>query len=399
MFGKPTTLFNARYKCLQNVKHKADDFVTYASKVNKLCENFELSKLNSNQFKCLMFIIGLQSPDDAEIRMRLLSKIDSDTNDNLSLESLTDECQRIINLKQNALMVEGDNKNALVHFVSRQNKSCNQNNQQCNKSSNDHNQPSSPCWNCGGMHFSDKCGYKNHVCKTCSSIGHKEGYCSTAAKSKSNQNSRNDTNANSKRKKHRKIKGRTVKNSFSSNNASCNRATNKSNYAERRKYVTLSINGTKTEIQLDTTSDITIISSETWNLLGKPKLEPTSQLPRNASGDVIKLLGVLECLVECNNQNRLVKCYVSPININLLGIEWIEQFELWDIPFNSICNMITGGLAEVTNIKEQFQNLFDDNLGLCCKMKIQLSVRPGVTRFIDQNDRLHLQQNHMLKMN
>lgn len=56
MFGRQTTLFNARYQCLSVTKKSYDDFVTYAGTVNKHCENFKLSTLTSDQFKCLIWV-------------------------------------------------------------------------------------------------------------------------------------------------------------------------------------------------------------------------------------------------------------------------------------------------------------------------------------------------------
>lgn len=209
------------------------------------------------------------------------------------------------------------------------------------------------------MHYSDKCTYKTYTCKTCKTIGHKDGYCATAARCKANKNASN-TDDSSKKKKERRNRKPNSQNP-DNRDMSCKKVANISNYAERRKYMTVDINSHKIELQLDTASDTTIISPENWYKLGKPRLQSTSHVARNATGGIIKMMGELECSVVCNNRNRLTKCLVtSERNLNLLGIDWIELFQLWCVPFNTICNTITDSSAEVDGVKQYFQQLFDE---------------------------------------
>ena len=50
----------------------------YIAVVNKHCDEFKLSKLTADNFKCLVFAQGLTSGSDAEIRRRVLSKLESE---------------------------------------------------------------------------------------------------------------------------------------------------------------------------------------------------------------------------------------------------------------------------------------------------------------------------------
>lgn len=59
------------------VKQANDDCVTYDEIVNRECEKFKLEGLSTDQFKCLIFVSGLQSLSEAPIRMKLLSLIES----------------------------------------------------------------------------------------------------------------------------------------------------------------------------------------------------------------------------------------------------------------------------------------------------------------------------------
>ena len=50
------SLFARRYRCMQLEKASTDDYIAYAGLVNKQCEDFQLSTLTADQFKCLMFV-------------------------------------------------------------------------------------------------------------------------------------------------------------------------------------------------------------------------------------------------------------------------------------------------------------------------------------------------------
>ncbi|VDK71328.1 unnamed protein product [Dibothriocephalus latus] len=59
-------------------ENEADDFLTLANTVNRKCEWFKLREFTDDQFKCLIFVSALRSRRDAEIRTRLLSKVEQD---------------------------------------------------------------------------------------------------------------------------------------------------------------------------------------------------------------------------------------------------------------------------------------------------------------------------------
>ncbi|XP_062541114.1 uncharacterized protein K02A2.6-like [Armigeres subalbatus] len=79
IFGKQTSVFHKRYQCLQLLKTESDDIISYGGKVNRACEEFEFQDLKIDHFKCLIFVCGLKAPRYADIRARLLSRIESET--------------------------------------------------------------------------------------------------------------------------------------------------------------------------------------------------------------------------------------------------------------------------------------------------------------------------------
>lgn len=92
LFGSTVSVFHRRYLCLQTTKEESDDFVSYSCKVNKACVDFKLRELSEEQFKCLIFVCGLNSSRDSDIRMRLITKLNETTD--ISLEKSSGRVQK-----------------------------------------------------------------------------------------------------------------------------------------------------------------------------------------------------------------------------------------------------------------------------------------------------------------
>lgn len=85
--------------------------------------------------------------------------------------------------------------------------------------------PKYPCWNCGSMHYAKYCEYIKHEYNDCKRVGYKEGYCTSAHKSKSNK---------SEKKPDNKYKP-TVKSNVVI-------AVNQIQFQSKRKFITIRIN-------------------------------------------------------------------------------------------------------------------------------------------------------------
>ncbi|VDN37433.1 unnamed protein product [Dibothriocephalus latus] len=173
MQSEKSSLFSIRYQCLKLVKNEADDFLPLASTFNRECEKFKLRERTDDQFKCLIFMSALQAPRDAEIRTRLLSKIEQDLDS--TLQTLTAECQQLKNLKHDSAIVEQPSSSfaaANVHAVIRTKSISPQKSQDPTP-----RKPPSACWQCGDWHFARFCPFKKPVCHKCHKRGHKEDHC------------------------------------------------------------------------------------------------------------------------------------------------------------------------------------------------------------------------------
>lgn len=357
IFSRRTSLFNKRCKCLQFIKPESDDFIAYAGAVNRLCEDFKLSSLKENEFKALIFVCGLRSHRDSEIRTRLLSKLETDAA-TLTVDTLATECQRLLNLKQDTALIENAAHSSTSVVNSLSDKYRGKSNQkrqdkpQQKQKSDARKTPKSPCWLCGGVHYTEACPFVKHVCKECKQIGHKDGYCAFARPSGKPQRS-------------------SVK-EVSSDQTSARR---------RRKFVSILINGKPIKLQIDTASDITVISRDNWLALGSPATRPTSHEATSASGGHVKLEAEFECSVTLQDSCRSTVCYVAPnSNLNLLGLDLIDAFDLWSVPLSSVCNRVTvadGVLDQVHQLQRKFPEVFLDTLGLCTKTKVKLFLKPN----------------------
>lgn len=369
LFGRQVSLFNMRYKCLQNTKSSQEDFISYASKVNRACEDFNMNELTVDQFKCLIFILGLRSQEEADIRTKLLSKLDAEKA-TITLSKMVEECELLRNLKSDAALVQNETKSA-VNFVGKAKKSKNFNKSpdkkqqkpsikpstQSSTSENSKSTPNYPCWRCGSMHFPSECDYTDRKCHKCNKTGHKAGYCACAEKQKKFQESK------------------FPKKKAASNVINVNSVSTKS----KRKYVTVKLNDVPVKLQVDTGSDITIISRDSWFRIHNPTLSKSMLDAKDASKNQIQFLGEFNCSLQFENSSYEGKCYVSENNgINLLGIDFIEKLGLFEKPLDTVCHSVRAEekAAIINKFKTKYPTLFSGKLGKCTH-KVKFHLKPN----------------------
>lgn len=239
-------------------KKPTEDYFTFGSSVNKEVERFNFNEMTIDQFKCLIFICGLQA-NDKDIRITLLSKIDSDPT--LDLSKLLDECKKLVDLKSKSDLISPKSANSLVSQVQKVSKkskfkantgenSKSSTSSETRTSSETSKLPKRPCWLCGNMHWVKECTFSKHVCKNCNKVGHKEGFCNTGRPHQQHRN--NFTN-------------QTHKPSVKSNKVL---SFSRTDFVSKRKYLLVEINDQTIKLQMDTASNITVISFDLYNELG-----------------------------------------------------------------------------------------------------------------------------------
>ncbi|XP_055590304.1 uncharacterized protein K02A2.6-like [Uranotaenia lowii] len=286
--------------------------------------------------------------------MRLINRLETEP-DTMTLALLADECNRLVNLRKDTSMVEQQEVNS-VHKAAAH----------TDTRATSTNLPKAPCWLCGGVHFVRECEYANHRCAECQQVGHKEGYCGCIRPSR-----------NIPYKQNRSGGGRGDGNNwhrYKSRSLVCNQVLN----VASRKYVVVLLNGVKTDLQIDTASDITVISEKRWAIIGKPVTTTTSARALTASGSNLQLSSQFQATLTLAGKSKQGTVYVTKSNLNILGIDWIERFGIWDVPISSICRKLQlSDDNQIRTLKSRYSDVFSNEPSVCAKVEVNLTVKEG----------------------
>ncbi|XP_058170027.1 uncharacterized protein K02A2.6-like [Anopheles ziemanni] len=140
---------------------------------------------------------------------------------------------------------------------------------------------------------------------------------------------------------------------------------------QARKFVDLLIGNKKVRMQLDTGSDITVVGRSAWDQLGRPTLKPVGVCARTASGSQLQLDGEFTARVTIGDRTKVVVIRVIQADLQLLGADAIEQFQLGSVPMDHFCNAIS---TEALKWESKFPKMFSGS-GLCTKANIQLRLK------------------------
>lgn len=351
LYCPKTSLFHKRWKCINLTRKEDQDYTTFASVVNRHCDNFKLSSLTADNFKVLIFIQGLVSTKDAEIRRRALNTLEKEPD--ITLQKLAEECQRIISEKQDSRNIEEANvsyikkvQNKKPFFPKSQVKT-KRNTQETYQNKPD--LPRYPCRGCGELHWQKDCPYRSRICDLCRRNSHKASHCRVKGPRKSYV-------------KTMRILGKDE---------------------NVRKYVIVKIGYKNVKLQLDSGSDLSIINYNTWCKIGKPKMRQTNRVAHSVTGERIRFEGEVTTNVTLKGKTLTLKMFVLKKSNNLFRTDWIQQFELWDSPMSDFCQKIDSPTAESKKLKEDlmesFPNVFSGKLGCCTKMKAKFELKDNIT--------------------
>ena len=103
--------------------------------------------------------------------------------------------------------------------------------------------------------------------------------------------------------------------------------------------------------QFDTASDIMLIFQSSWKSLGKPYLSASDHIVRSTSRDQIPLTCNVTFQATMFSGWR-VWYLAENSELNLIGFDWIEQLNFFEITLKSVFN--TFSLMSVLGIKKHF---------------------------------------------
>ncbi|XP_055604782.1 uncharacterized protein K02A2.6-like [Uranotaenia lowii] len=307
-FSRYSDLFERDVTKLDNpaktTKDPGEDYLAYPCRVNKACVDFKLPELTEEQFKCLTFTSPYLT--DSGAGRRAVQQFG----------------------KPEAGYGTGGSTSSVLNMVTRPPKAKQPFHQ--SRSSSPHREPKTPCWSCGGMHFNKDCRFHDHKCQSCGKVGHHQQRCEEHEKKK------------------RKTSTKTL-------------AVHK--VGDGRKFVDVNITNVPLRLQLDTGSDISILSHRSWVKLGKPKLCSVRCRAKTASGEPLDLTAELQCQITING------CTKS-------GIDWLELFDLWDRPISALCNKVDApSTPSVSALQARFPEVFTSVMGLCNKSPVRLVLK------------------------
>ena len=328
-FGRTSSLFNDRFKCLTMSIQEYEEIDHYIGQINEAVSRFAFGSLNEEQFRCLIFILGLRPSKYAEIRPRLLMLLDKDPQ--IQIYDLANEYKNYKSLIADSKLIENRATEQVEVNQSRSSAKV-----QYSRTSNTNRQPK--CHFCEDFHFHRDCPYRQQKCPKCGKFGHKEGFCGNAKRNYSDKHKSSNISGKypNKSKFQRTQAAQQVK-------------------ALERQYVTVNINEQPCRLQIDSGSDITIISRAAWKKLGCPKLDQIQFEALNLSKDPVERIGGMNCRVSFNEKSFHSRCYVSKHDVNLTGLDWIG-------PLN---------LMRFHNKTEKVRNptLLEESFGRCTKVR------------------------------
>ncbi|KIH62547.1 reverse transcriptase [Ancylostoma duodenale] len=328
LFDVKRSEFTLRYQCLKLEKSDTEDYLVYTGRVNEFCERAKIHELDCDGIKCLLWIFGLKSQREAEIRQRLIAVLDREykAGRKMSLQELYRECENFLSLKKDSETIAGNVKTVEAAVKEDRRKR--------------------ECWNCCGDHFAQQCKSKPLYCKKCKRTGHKEKFCDIASQKKaagngsegrrSHQNSDNSRNRGNKRTirssgKH--VRGVKIANATAEVNST-------------RMYVEAKVNQHPVSFLLDTGPDITLLNEDVWRSMGSPKLENTNVVVKKRQW---KFYEDSWQNVKNEDMSYYMKMMVAEVKV--------DQND--DVAMK---------------LKETYPEVFEDGLGLCTEEKADLQL-------------------------
>lgn len=370
LFNKKISLLRTRWNCL-NIQRRADESLSaYGARVNQEAVNFDLKGLTEEHFKVLIFILGLQDAGDKSIRARMMNMQDKKDGGQVTLQSLIVEAERILQIERDTAIGSPSCTVQLVHGRNRHHDKPKKNSPpfprkttktpHSTASGSSQSTPRTPCWKCGSLHYVRDCPFAGHVCTRCQGTGHKEGYC----------NALGNSNKGTKRGNHHRVNMVTDQ---------VHQAGNRP--PTKRLFIDVLINGVRLSLQLDTGSDVTIISRASWELIGSPTLSQSSCRPVDCQGNALTVYGEVNLSPQLNGKTISERCIVAKCNGDLFGLEWIRKFGLLTHPIQEFCNKVTTSnqvlptTEFIKGLQSDFAPVFSTSLGRCEQFQATLHLK------------------------
>ena len=169
----------------------------------------------------------------------------------ITLQKITEECQHMLDIKHDNHTIK-EKDISCVHAVRPKLKSAKD------------DIKSSLCYRCSGLHFKKDCYFKNKQCLLCGFSGHKSMQCR-----RKNKNLEENPTFKNKNIQY-PVENR---NKWFNDRVKVILSRKEIEDSQKQKYVNIKMDVVNIKLQLDTSSDISIINVFTWKQIGNPLLK------------------------------------------------------------------------------------------------------------------------------
>ena len=235
------------------------------------------------------------------------------------------------------------------------------------------------CYRCNGTnHKPSECRFKETTCHSCGKKGHISRACFSKHKQPQQQHQ-------SQRQQHqqgdkRQPTGRTHHVETQPDGGSSDPEYPLYSITSRKGrpiIVAVSLNGTETEMEVDTGASFSLISEATYRKLWRsqqaPALKQSSVRLTTYTGEPVPILGAIDVTATVNAQTKdLALQVVQGDGPSLLGRDWLEVIQL-DWPR---IHQLQQGSEKWQSIVDRHSDVFKDELGHIKGHKVKLQLKP-----------------------
>ena len=278
LFGRQVSLFEWRLRYL-NLKMSTEnmDVRRFACEVNRVYQKGGIKEMTDDQRQVTTFLAGLDVPELKNVRVNLLSVVNAKPD--IKLNELVEKYSAIVALERDARAVGDVTKINAVKYTDRP-----RGGRVESEKSQAH----------GREKWKKKCPY-------CERSGHGEDDCW-------------DKYPERRPKKAKK----------SSHSLKCSDGISS-------MMVKIVVNGEVIPFQIDTGSDVSMVSLNTWNMIGKPRLVKDETEIECTNGSLLKIHGVFQCEIKYHEVTVQSSMRVTACETNLIGLDLFWKLHMHSV--------------------------------------------------------------------
>ncbi|XP_036338618.1 uncharacterized protein K02A2.6-like [Rhagoletis pomonella] len=215
------------------------------------------------------------------------------------------------------------------------------------------------CTGCGVSHNRDDCKFRSAVCRNCGKTGHIAVVClSSEKKYEQKQNKASKVN------KGDKIEYISTAFSVASTVSGKN----------KKRFVEVFVNGIKTEFQMDSGAEVSVITLDTYEMLNKPLLKPCSRELYGYGHTQIETLGEFSAKIQCGSVEKILPLVVSNVrgSSNLFGVDLFEELGFKIVQIDTLT---VESSEKLQTLLTTFADVFTPALGTIKSVKASIKLK------------------------